>query len=269
MKRSLALLVCVALLTPRAYAGTIQLKADSVFDPFASPPSVMIRLSNEGSEAARQVRVETDIGGAVSRAAPIPRLDSGDTTILKIPVKGLPSAHGFYVAVVRMRYADAGGYPYSAVSVVDVSIGDVMPADWIVGKLESAAISGRGSVKLRIDPVEDRDMSVSVRLALPDELTGGAGATRVSVKPGTSCTVALPVENGGARPGSRYLAFAIMDYVVNGTNQSAVAGALISVSESPDAAPLRYGLWFAAGLLVLLALLLARRKGGDRPQDRA
>lgn len=261
MKKPLALSGCMALLLWPAHAGTIQLKAESVFDPFAAPPSILVRLSNLGSEEALQIRVDAVLNDIRESAPVIPKMDPDTTSIVRIPMSRLPSAHGFYQAALRMRYTDAGGSPASAVSVTDVSIGDVMPDYGVVGTFDATAMTRQGKLRLALTRIDDRPLTVDVHLVLPDELGCERSRMRVTLDSNDDTTVEFALTNKAALAGSRYEVFALMDYVAHGTNRSVASRTMVTIEGDGTPAGMRtHVVWFMASLAALLTLLLVRRR---------
>jgi len=265
MKKPLALLGCWVLASFAVRAGTLQLQPETVADLSRTPPVLLVHVANKGTDAARFVRAEAALGTLTVRSAPVASVGPGESVDFTLPLARLPSRPGLYQAAIRLRYADRLGFPYSAVWMADVSVGGALPADWAVGTLSEAAMAGRGTLSLSVDLLEGRRLPVTARLVLPDELACATPERRLEVQEGAPATAVFEVENRGARQGSRYLVFAVIEYVANGTNQTSVAGGLVSVEEPPYTVYRRYGLWLAASLALLMAFIFIQRRSGEPP----
>lgn len=221
-----------------------------------------VTLTNRGDEPAYnlQTTVESQEASWTSPAKDVLPPQQSHTVAFREAVKGLlPGRHPL---VIRTTYSDANRYPFSALAVSQVTIGQAS-APGALGILGHARLDRQGSVELRLKNLTAKEQRLAVRLVLPQELSVDAPLGSMTLAPYGEARSAFHLRNFSALSGSTYPMFAVIEYDDGGTHETVVAAGTVRV-ESPTGA-VRYRKTFlyaflALFLTVIILNVLARRK---------
>ncbi len=252
---------------PAAFADAIRLRLHTELD--IQPPHAVARIevSNLGTEAAYSIRTDVllEETGDVSALESIPRLRSGETADRECRLV-LPSQPGQHVLLVRARYTDRRGFPYSAVQAVPLTVeADEAPPAWLQGEMQLVLLDkGAAVVKLRLTSVDEEDRDVRIRLWMPHEIE--APPERHVVVPAYGhASVEMSIPRSRVRPGSIYPIYALAHYVADGYRHTLP---IPGVAQRRPVAPLSalrdpWTLWAVAAAAVFF--LVAQALGRFRP----
>jgi hypothetical protein len=213
---------------------------------------VHMKLVNRGSEAAHAITVEATVDGIQVTGPVRDRLDPwrGHRTTLTLPRMNLPP--GRHTVVLRTRYTDSDGYPFSAldsIALQNVDTGTRLGA--IKASLDGGQVWRHGTVALRVTPVDPTIRRVTARLVLPDELACSHPVRRLELHPGRTTVERYQVLNRTSRPHSRYAVITVLDIEREGLHESGVVQTCI------DTVPFGTMPTFALPLAMFFFILLA------------
>lgn len=265
---SLALAFVLALLAREAGA-TITIRLDAKTQ-LGERLTLTLNALNTGEEAAHAVVPEVVHLGASTPGEEVAKITSKGTHEWRIELTP-PPGPGTYPVVIRLRYADANGYPFSALLVHTVRTQGAT-AGPVRETIDAGNIAKQASVTVKLDNPGPKTVSGRATIVLPAEF-GTEEPTRTAEVGGQDRhEVTFTVENRSALVGSVYPIYALFEYDVDGTRQAVVSETSLRVSAETPASrdPRLIGAGAAAAVLVLIAAAW-RRFGGRRtasPADR-
>lgn len=231
--------------------------------------TVKADITNRGDEPAMNVRLEAGLGSRRACGSVVHTLGVRQSSRHRIELGPLPDPPGAYTVVLKTRYEDANGYPFSSLKSVPLLTGD--PGRTAPARMEvwDADVRRDGGIRVAVRAPPDAPLDADVSLVLPDEWRCPRPVRAVKLKPGDTKALVYAVENRGALPGSRYGVMAVADYVQAGAHRTTTATAVLKVP--PSLAPVTRRVAGTVAALLLLAawcaasLLLPAR---DRPAPR-
>lgn len=245
--------VLMPALCPASY---ISLQFESRADISNDLVSLTVGIANHGDEPACSVQAEVSFGETSCWSEAVAEIRAGSSTNLTLPLGPLPEPKGSYAAVLKVRYQDGNGYPFSALSVIPLAAElDVGTSDLTI-HLTSAKLMEEGTLRLDMASTAEESLDVGVRLVLPDELKSDRPVIRVPISMEKAVSLDLPIRNASARPASSYPIFAVAEYRLKGRPQAVTASALVEVIGSGRLSRLQVRLGEVA-IMVLLAVFLA------------
>jgi len=183
----------------------------------------------------------------------------GETCTDTLAFAAVPEPAGTYQVVVKTRYADANGYPFSAVSVTPLATTTSPVPDRLGGALTGDEIRDRGRLRLEIRSFDDKQLDVHVRLVLPDEIVCDAPTRDLPVFPDRPAKADFAIRNFSGRPGSTYAVFAVMDVADAGGHASALAVSTVSIAERQFAWSAGYRGWLIVAAVLVVVFLAVQR----------
>lgn len=260
-----AVVLLVALLVGSAGATiTIELNAEGRVE---SGVAFTLTAKNTGNEAAHDVEPEVAYEGKTTKGDAVAALEPTTSHEWKFALPPPPGT-GTYPVVVRLRYADANGYPLSALLVhlqrtAGARSGPARPT------LTSGPVSRFGNAKLVIDNPGPQPLAGRLTLVLPTEFQTDPENQPAQVPAQGRNEMTLVFQNAGALPGSVYPIYATFEYDLDGIHHAVVSNTTVEVviaSTGLHVPPLAIG--GGALLLVVGALVLAWRSAAQRAAER-
>lgn len=233
-------------------AGTVSLDTQLRVSVEQDVLNVAISVTNKGNEAAHgiQITVETPVFSWTFPDREVLPVQESHQVEVRKPVTGL--APGRHPLIVRVLYADANRYPFSALTVSSFTIGtEVAPK--ILGILEPAQVRARARLILRVKNSSDRPERVRIRLLLPRELSADEPVLERSLKPLEETRLAFRLRNFSALSGSAYQVYALIEQDRDGVHDTALAGGTVQILGT--ASLQRYqGIYLAVFVALLLII---------------
>ena len=193
--------------------------------------SVLTNVSNLGDESAYNVQFITTANGNTQKSKIF------DVVGIRQPVMATSVFNvsglnpGRYPLIVRVDYADANQYPFSALTNSYYVIGNNVNSD-IVAQMDKVEISKGGKLVLKMMNLGDTAKKVSVSLFIPKELSTTEQARSVTIGPKSTESVSFDVVQFSALKGSTYVVFATVEYDENNTHFTSFAQSFVSIVEA-------------------------------------
>lgn len=167
---------------------------------------------------------------------------------------------GKYPAIVLTEYADANGYPFSAISPTSI-IYKVNTLSKVFGSISELTLTGKESKKLllTLKNLDEVKHEVKVRLFLPRELKALEKEKVVILKEGEERQVEFEVSNFAALKESSYVVLASIEYEDNLHYSSIVTG-LVKIKEEREFFPSYKYLIPLIFLLIIISIYYKIRK---------
>ena len=249
-----AALVLGCAAAPRA--GVISLETQSRVKVEGTTLAIDLTMTNRGTEPAYGVQAKIQ-GREISAESPIREVlpvSAAQTARFRIPLRG-DAAPGSYPLFVRILYADANHYPFSALSASRFYRRQDASAE-VLAVLGEARLSDRGRLSLRIKNLEAVAKRVSLALVLPRELTAEAEALTLDLLPQQETSVPFRIKNFSALQGSVYPVFASIEYDQGGLHHTALAGGTVRIEAARGLREVM--MWIALALLAAFVLFNVR-----------
>lgn len=241
--------------TSWAWAGVISLEVQPRPTIRDDTLEVSVDITNQGDEPAYAVKVSVEVQDAVwmSPAREALEAQAHHTVDYQRPIKGL--GRGSYPLIVRVFYTDAQGYPFSALAVSQVTVGeDIAPAVWAV--LENGQLRTQGQLSLRVKNLEDRRQTVIVRPVLPQELTTQPSRLTRTLEPSQDTRMTFRLKNFSARGESTYPVYAVIEENRHDAHLTTVSAATVHIVSGPPLQPYQTTFLILGGVLLLMVVLL-------------
>jgi hypothetical protein len=223
-----------------------------------------VDITNRGDERAYDLQVETRFEDLVKVAPALRDLAPGETRSVQFffPLDTTERTARLPL-VSRLRYRDANGYAFMALSCDTVSLGNPPPPR-ILGHSEPVSLLREGTITATIRNNGEGPMTIEAEILLPDEITCPEPRRKLTLQPGAQVEIAYPLRNFSALKGSLYYAPLLLQYEQGGIRTCSVVPGNIRIEEPRETAWWR-GPWAALGLVLLWTGVLIAfqfRKGG-------
>jgi hypothetical protein len=174
----------------------------------------------------------------------------------------MPPGSGTFPITIRVRYADANGYPLSALLVHLVRTPG--PAGPVRPTLSAGAMGRFANARLLLENPGPQPIAGRVAVVLPSEFRTEPESMPAQVPAQGRVEVPFVVQNGSALTDSIYPIYAIFEYDLGGNHQTVVSDTSIRVVaiEPSQRRPLLIGA--AALAAVILLFGFAWRRAGRR-----
>lgn len=270
-----ALLYLLALTSP-AVAGTISIGITPAVELKDGELTARVGVSNSGDEPALSVGTVLTFGEQQARSELRKALAPNEAMETALALRVGDLAPGRWPYRVAVDYADGNQYPFQAVHTSLVTVGSPPPAKVAIPLIRSEGFGRNGTLRVTVKNLAGVAREAALRVTLPDGVEVTKPLERVALAPWAEAQVAVPLVNRTALPGSRYPAFAIVEYDEDGVHQAVVAQGLVSIVAEESAVQSLFQtqrslFWLVASFIavvwigILIGWTLARRRGRAAP----
>ncbi|MCW5889103.1 MAG: hypothetical protein KIT14_00985 [bacterium] len=250
-----------------AAAGTISISIVPTATLEGDDLTVKLRVNNSGDEAALSVTPKLVFRDAEVRGKGTPRLEPGTDfeETLSIPAGQLTDGRWPYK--VAVDYTDLNQYPFQALQVQSLVIGNPPPAKVAVARLESDGIAGSGSVRVQLKNLTADERKTTVSMLLPEGLETGSPRQEITLDGWEERAVDVPVTNRTALPGSRYPVFIAVEYEDGNVHQGLVSQGVVAIEVGETFLDRHRSKlpWIAGGFVLLWLILVTARAMRRQP----
>jgi hypothetical protein len=243
-----------------AHAGSISISVTSTAELKDGKLSVALKISNSGDEAANSVVTILRQRDREARGTRHESVNPGETIeeTLSVPAGDLgPGRWPFRIAT---DYTDANQYPFEALHVGMVTVGDPSPTKVAVPQITIPPVSETGTVSMTVKNLAGVVRDASLNVFAPDGLEVPDATQRLQLQAWETKEVRTGLVNRTALAGSRYPVFVVIEYDEDGAHQALVASNTVEIQ--PHRALISRGLLWVVGALIVawLVVLLRRRR---------
>jgi hypothetical protein len=262
--RRAALLVLITFVAARPVAAkSISINMSITPEVRAGELAVRIKVSNTGDEAAGSVTPVVRMGDKEARGtrreALAPNESMEETVTLPIGDIGA----GRWPFRVAVDYTDANQYPFQALHVALVTVGNPSPARIALPEVKVEKLSDEGEMTAKVKNLAGAARKVKIAAYVPEGLEVTSAAPEIDVEPWGEKSVSIDLKNRTALAGSRYPLFAAAEYDDEGTHYAVVGTGVVEIGASSSIVRptlLTIGGVLVVGWLVLIGWRLARRR---------
>jgi hypothetical protein len=239
----------------RAEASVISISSriDAVVDEGKAKFS--IELDNKGDETARNVRIQTAVGGGSATSPLKQALDPGEVYRWDAAIPVEFHKAGSYPVTTTIDYADENLHPYMAVVVSHVDFKERV-ASRVVGELTATSVAEAGRLRVQVRNLEPIELSVTVRAVVPRGLLIDSPERRISLESGETRDVDFDISNVSALVGSSYAIFAVLEHEDQNYHHASVLTGSVGVVDAGSMIR-RYRVHLIAATVIMALVLLS------------
>lgn len=245
------LLACLAPLTGSASHVAIRVNASASFRE--GQVSVQLTVTNRGDKAAHNLEAEAFLNGRTVRSGPLGTLDASTAREADLPLGSAPARAGTHTIVLRLRYTDDAGRPFSVLTCIPLLTADPDPPnEWLALALSPSRVSPNADFFVQATNRGPQSVTSDIRLWFPDEFDAPDALREIRLEAASATSLVFRADNRTALPGSRYALLVVADYQALDQHRSTVAAAMLLVPPPrPLASPLARATLAAIALLLL------------------
>jgi len=174
-----------------------------------------VKIQNFGDEAAFNLQVSLiSPENFQSSKASLKRLDPNSTFNYTFNITTADKLKdGKYPIVVFVEYADANGYPFSAITPSFINNKNYQESN-VFGTIPELTLYGKEKKNLKIElkNFDTKEHSLTINMFLPKEIKSSDNAKSVIINSKEEKSVEFETENFGALVGSNYVVLASIEY---------------------------------------------------------
>ena len=229
--------------------------------------TLRVKVGNQGDEAAQSVTPTLHFRDAETRGQTKPSLGPNESfeDALSLPVgDAKPGRWPFRLTV---DYTDANQYPFQALQVSAVLVGQPPPPKMSVPEVKAEPLSTTGAVRVRLKNLAGVARTAAVSVLVPEGLEVPDGVPQVPLAAWEEKAVSAKLVNRTALAGSRYPVYVTVEYDEDGAHQAVIQQAVVEIVTAQSfLARQRTLLWAGAVALGLIwvTMILWRVSGRTR-----
>jgi hypothetical protein len=253
-----AAVLSVLFVAAEASAGSITINMTTAVSYRDGSVAVDLQVSNSGDEAARSVVPILRVRDKEVRGTRRDALAPGEKLQATLAAPAPDLGTGRFPFRVAVDYTDANQYPFQALHVGLLTMGDPSPAKLAVTDISVGELSRSATVRMKVKNLAGVARRASVTLFTPDDIEASDGTQTVELAAWGEAPVRVDLVNRTALAGSRYPLFVAAEYDDEQTHQTVVAQGLVSII-SPRAFVSAWLWWVVGGLLAGWIVVLVIR----------
>jgi hypothetical protein len=237
-----------------AHAGRISLDLSSQAQIAGGTLSVSLSIRNSGDDAAHSVVPVLSFGEATVQGESRARLGPREAMAVELRAPATGAGMGRWLYRITVGYSDVNEYPFQALHVGTVSVGDAPALQKIaLENVVAEPLADEAELTATIRNMSGEPREVAVSVFLPHGIEIGAPPAPANLEAWGSRQVRVPLVNRTARPDSIYAIFAAAEYADGPAHQVVlVPTALQIVAPESVFTRWRVALWTGAALVVLV-----------------
>lgn len=234
MRTTMALLGIV-MLAGSAAAGNISITTTQRSTLEDGTLRVELSIGNTGDEAAQAVAAVLRFGDASIRGTRRETLDPGGTVTDSLALEVGDIGPGRWPFAIAVDYTDANQYPFQALQMASITVGNPPPAKVAVPSMVAGPLAQDGALAVTLKNLSGDPRAVGVTLHVPEGLeVPGEGTRQVTLAAWEEQAIEIPIVNRTALPGSRYPVFAAVEYELDDTHYSVVAQGVVEITSAQN-----------------------------------
>lgn len=248
-----ALVICSCLLI---FAIPLQAKLITLTSSLScevTPPmiKVILKLKNNGDETAYNIQARFKIKDKQWLSKVFPKLEVNKKLKIEHTEKLELERRGTYPLIAKIHFHDAAGYPFTTIVVTPFTYKEAVTPN-IFGKLQDLTLWDKGALKLNITNMGHDDLSLDIRLFVPDELSVKPNQKRFIIKARSKEEVLFKVNNFSALTSAIYPAWAVIEYESKDQHFTHICSGGIKIKQKANIFKKYWWLW-----LTLTAMIIA------------
>src|SRR5437870_11367775 len=232
LQRQLALVgapVLALYLAAPAAAGSISISIAPLVELREGALSAQVKVSNVGDESAQSVAAVLVFGEHRVRGEIHPSLAPGASMDATLSLAVGDLGTGRWPYQVAVDYTDTNQYPFQAIHLGLVTVGNPPPAKMAVSEVKADPLSSAGTLRIRVKNLAGVVRQASLTVVTPEGIEVTAPVQDVKLAAWEERTVSVPIVNRTALVGSRYPVFGEVQYDDDGVHQAVVGQGMVAI----------------------------------------
>lgn len=224
--------------------------------------TVAVTISNKGDEAAHALAAVLRFGDRSVRGTRHEELAPGATVQDELALPVGPLGPGRWVYSLAVDYADANLYPFQALQMGAITVGDIGPAKVTATKITAEPIAQDGILSIELKNLSGDPRPLRVTTHVPEGLEVTADVGELTLEPWAERTVRATVVNRTALAGSRYPVFVVAEYDEPEGHVAMAYSGIVEITSAANPVERHSDVFrwaaIALGILFVLAVLAIR-----------
>ena len=273
MRVGFAACAALALLAGRpAAAKNISITLAPTVEISGGTFTLRVKIGNGGDEAAQSVTPILHFQDRDARGQTRGSLGPNESFDESLSLSVSDVKPGRWPFRLTVDYTDANQYPFQAMQVNAVLIGQPPPPKMSVPQVAADPLATSGTVRVRLKNLAGVARTATLSVLVPEGLDVPAGVPPVPLAAWEEKTVFANLINRTALPGSRYPVYVTVEYDEDGVHQAVIAQGVVEIIAAQSFLERQRSLlWIGAAVLGLLwvTMILWRvsARGRARPAN--
>ena len=262
-------LVAGVLVPAAARAGSISISISPAIELRDSLIAAHVEVKNSGDEAAHTVSPVLRFRGKELRGPARERLEPNQSMTADLSLPAADLTPGRWPYGVAVDYTDGNQYPFQALHMASVTLGNPPPAKLSVAEVRGEPLATSGSLRVRLKNLAGTPRQTSVHVVVPEGVEVTQPEQSLSLAAWEEGSLSVPLVNRTALAGSRYPVFITAEYDDDGVHQAVIGQGMLEITNPRSffqsnrqlfliAAVLAVAVW--AGAVGLMQLKYRRRR---------
>jgi len=244
-------LVAVMLVSSVAAAGSISISISPGVELRDGSLAAHVDVRNSGEEAAHSVAAVLRFRGKEVRGAARETLAPNQAMSADLSLPAADLAPGRWPYQVAVDYTDANQYPFQALHVAWVMLGNPPPAKLSVAEVKADPLAHSGSLGVRLKNLAGAARQTAVHVIVPEGVEVTQAEQSLALPAWEEASLSAPLVNRTALAGSRYPVFVTAEYDDEGVHQAVIGQGMLEITNPRSFfQSQRRLLWIAAGVLI-------------------
>ncbi len=221
--------VLAVLASAPAAAKNISITLAPTVEVSAGTFTLRVKIGNAGDEAAQSVTPVLHFGEKETRGQTKQSLGPNESfdQSLSLPIGDLKP--GRWPFQLRVDYTDANQYPFQALQVNAVLVGQPPPAKMTVPLVKPDPLATTSPLHVRLKNLTGTARTVTVSVLVPEGLDVAEPIQPVALAGWEDKPVTAQLVNRSALPGSKYPVYLVAEYDDDAAHQSVIAQSVVEI----------------------------------------
>jgi len=221
--------VLAVLASAPAAAKNISITLAPTVEVSAGTFTLRVKIGNAGDEAAQSVTPVLHFGEKETRGQTKQSLGPNESfdQSLSLPIGDLKP--GRWPFQLRVDYTDANQYPFQALQVNAVLVGQPPPAKMTVPLVKPDPLATTSPLHVRLKNLTGTARTVAVSVLVPEGLDVAEPIQPVALAGWEDKPVTAQLVNRSALPGSKYPVYLVAEYDDDAAHQSVIAQSVVEI----------------------------------------
>jgi hypothetical protein len=188
-----------------------------------------ITVGNTGDESAKSVAPNLKFGDKTVRGKLHDDVAPNATFEEELTIATGGLGEGRWPYAIAVDYADANLYPFQALLVATLVVGNPPAAKVLVPSMKSDGIAESGPLEIKFKNAAAAERDVAFRVIVPEGLEASEPTGNIHLKGYQEDETSVTILNRTALAGSRYPVFVAVEYDDGGVHQSTVAQGIVEI----------------------------------------
>lgn len=249
LRRAAPLVLLACLIALPASAKSISISMSVTPEVRAGALGVKIKVSNTGDESASSVTPVVRMGDKEARGTRRETLGPNESFEDTLNIATGDLGTGRWPFRVAVDYTDANQYPFQALHVALITVGNPSPARIALPEVKIPPLADSVDMTARVKNLSGAARKVKVTAFVPEGLEVAKAPTELDIDPWAEKTISIDLTNRTALAGSRYPLFATAEYDDEGTHYTVVGNGVVEINAAKPV--------FGSKLIYVVVVLLA------------